>query len=590
MNNLGTVYASRSASRRDTNYRKAIGCYRQALELRTPETMPDRALQTARNLGALHFEHGAWPEAIKAYRIAQAASDTLYLQAITEAGKRAEIGRGQGVAHQMAYALAQECDLDEAVLELERGRARLLAEALARDRAVLDQADDRDRNKYEEVVAEIRALENELRAAELHAQRATSAPTTARPFVEIADDLSSVRETLSQVVEAIRQRPGYEDFLTEPDFDDVFTAVQSNMPLVYLVATPAGGLALVVHHERLEQVPLYRLTDKILLARVRRWDEVYFTYLEARRTLAKAEKERTADLERMRSAEESARRDWNAILVDTTRWLWNAVMEPIVTTLSGLGYRQATLIPTGFLAFLPLHAAWRPGEKGAPPRYALDDVAFAYAPSALALTYARQVADDVSGDKLFAVNNPDGSLCYASQEVNAVVGHFEKPRQVTGYKATRNTVLRALSNYDVYHFACHGSNDWQSPQESALWMYGGVPLTVIDLLDSKEGAQVRLAFLSACETGLIGTELPDEVVGLATGFMQAGAAGVVSTLWSVDDESTASLAGRFYENWKVGNMSPLEALVDAQQWLRDHSGRDQWKHLHHWAAFTMTGV
>ncbi len=552
--------------------------------------MPDRALQTARNLGALHFEHGAWSEAIEAYRVAQAASDTLYLQTITQAGKRAEIGRGAGVANHVAYALAHEGKLEEAVLGLERGRARLLAETLARDRAVLDHADDQERAEYEAAVKEIRNLERELRATELNVDEASPTLVTGRSFVQIARDMSLIHEKLDKVVATIRAHPSYENFLTQPVFDDVITAVQSDMPLVYLVATPAGGLALVAHHDGVEHIPLRSLTDKALLARVRRWFEAYFTHLEARKARAKAERERTEDLERMRSAEEYARRKWNDILVATTRWLWNAVMEPIVATLSGLGYRQATLIPTGFLAFLPLHAAWRPGNKSAPPRYALNDVAFAYAPSAIALTYARQVADDVCGDKLFAVNNPDGSLRHATQEVSAVVGHFKKSRQVADYKATCNTVLRALPKYDVYHFACHGSNDWQSPLQSALWMYGELPLTVSDLLDLKEEAQVRLAFLSACETGLIGTELPDEVVGLATGFMQAGAAGVVSTLWSVDDESTASLAGRFYENWKVGNMSPLEALVGAQQWLRDDSGRDQWKHPYHWAAFTMTGV
>jgi CHAT domain-containing protein len=126
--------------------------------------------------------------------------------------------------------------------------------------------------------------------------------------------------------------------------------------------------------------------------------------------------------------------------------------------------------------------------------------------------------------------------------------------------------------------------------ESALWMFGQVPLTVGDLLDVGGRPQARLAFLSACETGLIGTELPDEVVGLAAGFMQAGTAGVVSTLWSVADESTALLAERFYENWKGQGMSPLEALVAAQQWLRDEADRGRWAHPYYWAAFTLTGV
>ena len=159
-----------------------------------------------------------------------------------------------------------------------------------------------------------------------------------------------------------------------------------------------------------------------------------------------------------------------------------------------------------------------------------------------------------------------------------------------GERATCATALKALPQCDVYHFACHGSNNWENPLESTLWMFGRVPFTVSHLFTLKERLPARLAFLSACETGLIGTELPDEVVGLATGFLQAGTAGVVSTLWSVADESTALLAARFYENWRKRGMSPLEALVKAQRWLRDEAGDGRWTHPYYWAAFTLTGT
>jgi len=164
---------------------------------------------------------------------------------------------------------------------------------------------------------------------------------------------------------------------------------------------------------------------------------------------------------------------------------------------------------------------------------------------------------------------------------------------VRGDRATHVTALRALPQCDVYHFACHGSNDWNAPLESALWMYGHpkpLPLTVRDLLEQEEGTQARLAFLSACETGLVGAALPDEVVGLAAGFLQAGAAGVVSTLWAVNDKSTYLLAKRFYAHWKGDGMEPADALAAAQRWLRDEADGGDWAHLYHWAGFTLTGV
>jgi len=592
-NNIGTAYADLG------QWKLAVKHFQKALGIRTVDALPDKALQTARNLGALHFGLGEWCEAIHAYRVAQEASDTLYQQAITEAGKRAEIGRGGEVAHHIAYALAQEDDPTKAVLELERGRARLLAEALARDRAVLDQADSRDQTEYEDAVSKIRALESELRAAELNTQGATDGPTTARPFIEIAEDLSSARARLAAMVKRIRQVAGYKD-LAQPDFNDVVEAVQVGVPLVYLVSTPAGGLALIVHRESVKRVWLNNLTDGTLLEQVQRWFAAYFAYLKARRAYEQAkkeidsleisEKEKKTRLDPLWSALIAVQRAWSAILEDTTRWLWGVLMGALIATLRELGYDRATLIPTGLLAFLPLHAAWHAEDDGSPRHYALDEVAFAYAPSARVLIHAQRMATDASGETLFAVENPDSSLDYAAQEVKAVADHFLNPWVVRHERATRNTVLRALPQCDVYHFACHGNNNWQSPLESALWMFGQVPLTVGDLLGAGGRPQARLAFLSACETGLIGTELPDEVVGLAAGFVQAGAAGVVSTLWSVADESTALLAGRFYENWKGQGMSPLEALVAAQRWLRDEADGGRWAHPYYWAAFTLIGI
>jgi len=584
-NNVGTAYADLG------QWEQAADHFQKALEIRSVHALPDKALQTARNLGALHFGGGRWPEAVDAYHIARQASDTLYLQAITEVGKRAEIGRGGGVTHNIAYALAQMGDLREAVLELERGRARLLAEALARDRAVLDHAPEEDRVRYETAVDHIRTLEAQLRAAELHARGAADAPTTARPFLEIANDLSSARVKLNQAVAAIRRGPDYEDPLARPEFDDVQQAVRPDVPLAYLVATSAGGLALVVRDDGVQQVPLPDLTEPALVTRVQRWFGIYLTYLDARRAYAGAEQGKKGDLEGLRSRVIAARRRWRAVLKDTTRWLWGVLMESLMITLGG-DCRYLTLIPTGLLGLLPLHAAWRPGDGGASPRYALDDVALSYAPSARALVHARRVADDVGESCLFIVNNPDGSLRHAADEAKAVKSHFSTSREVAGCDANQATVLQALasSEHDVFHFACHGSNNWHSPLESALWMYDGAPLSVSDLLGVKQQSRARLAFLSACETGLIGTQLPDEVVGLAAGFTQAGAAGVISTLWSVDDESTALLAGRFYAHWKEGRLSPPEALAAAQRWLRDEAGMERWRHPYYWAAFTMTGV
>jgi CHAT domain-containing protein len=79
----------------------------------------------------------------------------------------------------------------------------------------------------------------------------------------------------------------------------------------------------------------------------------------------------------------------------------------------------------------------------------------------------------------------------------------------------------------------------------------------------------RIATLSACESGAIGLKLPNEVVGLPAAFLLAGFGGVVGSLWSVSDLSTAMLMERFYRLWRVDGMQPRRALCEAQRWMRD---------------------
>lgn len=117
---------------------------------------------------------------------------------------------------------------------------------------------------------------------------------------------------------------------------------------------------------------------------------------------------------------------------------------------------------------------------------------------------------------------------------------------------------------------------------------------------------VRLAVLSACERGIPGATLPDEVVSLPTGLLQAGVAGIAASLWSVADSSTMWLLTRFYHLWRNQGLQPSEALRQAQIWLRDTTegekcqdlpdsfiltpGDRLYTHPFHWAAFCYSGV
>ncbi|MBE9186858.1 CHAT domain-containing protein, partial [Microcoleus sp. LEGE 07076] len=94
-------------------------------------------------------------------------------------------------------------------------------------------------------------------------------------------------------------------------------------------------------------------------------------------------------------------------------------------------------------------------------------------------------------------------------------------------------------------------------------------LTLTEIFDL-ELSKCRLVALSACETGLTDARnTTDEYIGLTSGFFYAGATSILSTLWAVNDVSTAILMIRFYELFLSETRPPVAiALRESQLWLR----------------------
>jgi CHAT domain-containing protein len=141
-------------------------------------------------------------------------------------------------------------------------------------------------------------------------------------------------------------------------------------------------------------------------------------------------------------------------------------------------------------------------------------------------------------------------------------------------KATWKRVTEELPHAQVAHFACHAETNWLDPLESGLRLGSDSWLTVRNLSEMQLGA-ARLAVLSACETGIIGLRLPDEAVSLPSALLKAGFAGVLASMWEVEDQSTAMLMQRFYALWRTEGMAPVQALREAQRWLRNATARDK---------------
>ena len=161
------------------------------------------------------------------------------------------------------------------------------------------------------------------------------------------------------------------------------------------------------------------------------------------------------------------------------------------------------------------------------------------------------------------------------------------------FDASRETVLNAdLSQYRIVHFATHSLLNNQRPELSGVVLSlvdaSGRPrngfLRLYDIYNLRLGAD--LVVLSACQTAL-GREIRGEgLIGLTRGFLYAGAARVVATLWEIDDRTTAELMKHFYQGMLVHGKRPAVALRDAQVAMWRTRG---WESPYYWAAFTLQG-
>ncbi len=325
----------------------------------------------------------------------------------------------------------------------------------------------------------------------------------------------------------------------EPPDSEVVRALARKFPVVYLAAADSTGLALVVRDGREAQIIWLPQLHSDLL---RHWLELWFQSYTLWRN------------------DEALFANWLARLEELGRWLWTAAMGPLLVALEGAA--EISLIATGMTAHFPWHAARSPTEA----TWALDAVRIRYSPSAHSLRAARRAAGSSTTGSLLAVA-ADEELPGSRLEIR--LAHAIRPGEsLLGPSATKAAVMAALGSTEVAHFACHGKVEAERPLESCLFLAAQERLTVGDLLGMRL-PQLRLVILTACETAVSGFVLPDEAIGLPGSWLQAGAGGVIASLWAINDEATALLSARFYQLWIGEGLAPSEALARAQAWLRD---------------------
>lgn len=113
-----------------------------------------------------------------------------------------------------------------------------------------------------------------------------------------------------------------------------------------------------------------------------------------------------------------------------------------------------------------------------------------------------------------------------------------------GPEATAARVQAAAPDARLIHFACHGHFSPHDPLGSGLKLADRW-LNVREICDLR--LRAGLVTLSGCETGRNVVTAGDELQGLSRAFLAAGAAALLVSLWTVQDEAALKLMTDFYK-------------------------------------------
>lgn len=292
--------------------------------------------------------------------------------------------------------------------------------------------------------------------------------------------------------------------------------------------------------------------------------------------------------------------------------LYNHIFSPIENAIDLP--EELILIPDGVLGYIPFEMLLKERPKNSiafsTHPYLLRDYQISYCYSATLLHEMKQMEkakaekdflafapsfgaeDEVASNtrSIYDIRGGLGKLIHNVPEVLALQKLMGGDVFI-GPDATEEKFTQVAPNYRMLHLATHGkAND--EIGDYAYLAFTEVPDSIEnELLYNRDLYNLQLnadlVVLSACETGIGELQRGEGIISLARGFSYAGARSIVTTLWSINDQTTTELMESFYANLKNG-MTKDAALRKAKlDYLDNHPNEEV--HPFYWAAFVPIG-
>jgi CHAT domain-containing protein len=273
----------------------------------------------------------------------------------------------------------------------------------------------------------------------------------------------------------------------------------------------------------------------------------------------------------------------NALAMAVGTRLYDTLIGPVAAYLTP-GMR-VVIVPDGALHGLNFETLL---VKSGKLHYWLDDRTVTVAPS-LGILLTRSKSKPPSTRALI-VGDPSykgtefQDLPASGTEVERVRSLFPNGSRVLTQQNARADSYKQAQPwlFSLVHFSAHVEADTQSPLDSAIILSPsgkGMRLYARDVMSTPLNAD--LVTVSGCRSSGSAALSGEGMVGFAWAAFQAGARNAVTSLWAVDDESTADLMDHFYRGVN-GGKPYAEALREAKRQLSDTNPKP-----YYWAPFQL---
>ncbi len=261
------------------------------------------------------------------------------------------------------------------------------------------------------------------------------------------------------------------------------------------------------------------------------------------------------------------------------------------------GAKQLVIVRDGQLHLVPFDALVEPSG-----RYVVESRTVVYAPSATSFFLLRTAANRKSSTRgLLAVGGVPyqqsgiklGDLPSSRDEaLDAAAALPNSSNTLLLGNAATETAFKQSVNRRIIHLAVHAIANNTSPDRAALILLSDAQRGEDGSLYPSEIVQLPLdadlVVLSACDTAVGPVQGEEGISTLARAFLLAGARTVVSTLWTIDDDSTLYLMKVFYAEL-ARKKSAAEALRVAKKSMLKKFGPRK-AVPYYWAGLTVEGL